>query len=131
MRYNDRKLSRIISESVKKVLNERILGPGERFTPYTEKDRRENFAPYDPNVRIDRSMEERNPSYAKELKAAQERAAAKKMSISDIKPELTQVIGLVDRILQIPSVQNNEKISGYIKQALDLLNKAKTDIDPT
>lgn len=73
IKLNKQQLCNLISESVKRALIERILGPGERFTPYTEKDREENFSGL-----FYGTPEERNPSYAQAKKEAQERLRKKK-----------------------------------------------------
>ena len=67
--------------SVKPFLGEDPPAPmrpsRDEITPYTEKDREENFRPffgYDP-----RTAEERNPSYAKALRDAEERMRQRKL----------------------------------------------------
>lgn len=53
---------------MKKRVNEKIV---KQFTPYTEKDREENFIPFTDKDK--RTPEERNPAYAAAKKAAAER----------------------------------------------------------
>ena len=65
----------IVKECVRKALKETVLGPNDKFTPYSKKDREENFAPY--NGKASKDMCKRNPSYAAALKAAEERRKAK------------------------------------------------------
>lgn len=79
IQIRESELKGLIRECVLKAMNETILGPGEKFKPFTQAEKKRNFAPYDPEQQDQLpSMEKRNPSYAKALKAAQERMAAKK-----------------------------------------------------
>ena len=75
IKINEQQLRRIIRETLNnKEIKEAIVS---HFTPYTEKDREENFRPffgYDP-----RTAEERNPSYAKALRDAEERMKQRKL----------------------------------------------------
>ena len=66
----------IVKECITKALSETVLGNGDRFTPFSEKDREENFAPY--NGKVSTNMFKRNSSYKTALMAAKERMAKKK-----------------------------------------------------
>lgn len=61
-----------IAEIVKEVIDEALVS---QFTPYTADDRERNFKAV--RGEYDRSLEDRNPSYAKALRAAQERMKKK------------------------------------------------------
>lgn len=61
-----------ISEIIKEVIDESLVS---QFTPYTADEREKNFKAL--RGEYDRSLEDRNPSYAKALRAAQERMRKK------------------------------------------------------
>ena len=75
IKVNDAILRNIVSECIRKCLKERVLGPNDSFTPYTAKDREENFPPFYGGGNPD--PKKRNPSYAKALAAAEERRRQK------------------------------------------------------
>ena len=81
VRLTEQDLHKVINESVRRIIKERILGQGESFTPYTEKDREENFSSFHGGDK--RTPEERNPSYAKALRDAEERRRQKKTSMEE------------------------------------------------
>jgi len=54
-------LKNMVKESVIREINEHILGPGERFTPYSPEERERNFAPIMGKDR--RNLYQKNPSY--------------------------------------------------------------------
>lgn len=57
-----------INEIIKRVIDEAVVS---QFTPYTEDEKERNFKAL--RGEFGRSLEDRNPAYAKALKAAQER----------------------------------------------------------
>ena len=70
---NEERLRSIIREALNGIMETMVT----YFTPYSEEDRKRNFSPFfggDP-----RSPEERNPSYAKAKRDAEERMRKRKM----------------------------------------------------
>ena len=70
---NEEHLRSIIREALNGIMETMV----NYFTPYSEEDRKRNFSPFfggDP-----RSPEERNPSYAKAKRDAEERMRKRKM----------------------------------------------------
>ena len=70
---NEERLHSIIREALNGIMETMV----NYFTPYSEEDRKRNFSPFfggDP-----RSPEERNPSYAKAKRDAEERMRKRKM----------------------------------------------------
>lgn len=70
---NEEHLRSIIREALNGIMETMVT----YFTPYSEEDRKRNFSPFfggDP-----RSPEERNPSYAKAKRDAEERMRKRKM----------------------------------------------------
>ena len=70
---NEERLHSIIREALNSIMETMV----NYFTPYSEEDRKRNFSPFfggDP-----RSPEERNPSYAKAKRDAEERMRKRKM----------------------------------------------------
>ena len=57
-----------INEIIQSVIDETVVS---QFTPYTEDEKERNFKAL--RGEFKRSLEDRNPAYAKALKAAQER----------------------------------------------------------
>ena len=73
---NEERLRSIIREALNGIMETMVT----YFTPYSEEDRKRNFSPFfggDP-----RSPEERNPSYAKAKRDAEERMRKRKMENS-------------------------------------------------
>lgn len=68
IRITEADLHRMVSEAVRKVMNEKVV---DKFTPYTPEEREQNFIPF--TSKDKRSSFERNPSYERALRAAQER----------------------------------------------------------
>lgn len=71
----------INEESLRSIIRETLNGIMEtmvnKFTPYSEEDRKRNFSPFFGGD--NRSPEERNPSYAKAKRDAEERMRKRKM----------------------------------------------------
>lgn len=71
----------INEESLRSIIRETPNGIMEtmvnKFTPYSEEDRKRNFSPFFGGD--NRSPEERNPSYAKAKRDAEERMRKRKM----------------------------------------------------
>ncbi len=57
-----------INEIIHRVIDEAVVS---KFTPYTEDEKERNFKAL--RGEFNRSLEDRNPAYAKALRAAQER----------------------------------------------------------
>ena len=57
-----------INEIIKRVIDETVVS---QFTPYTEDEKERNFKAL--RGEFNRSLEDRNPSYMKAVRAAQER----------------------------------------------------------
>ncbi len=57
-----------INEIIKRVIDEAVVS---QFTPYTEDEKERNFKAL--RGEFNRSLEDRNPSYMKAVRAAQER----------------------------------------------------------
>ena len=72
IRLTEQDLHKIIKETVQQIMSERVLGQGETFTPYEKGEGQRMW-----NAAQERTPEERNPSYARALKAAQERKMRK------------------------------------------------------
>lgn len=70
---NEERLRSIIRETLNGIM-ETIVN---KFTPYSEEDRKRNFSPFFGGD--NRSPEERNPSYAKAKRDAEERMRKRKM----------------------------------------------------
>lgn len=62
----------VLDRIVENAVHEAIV---QHFTPYSKEDRERNFIPF--TDKDTRTPEERNPSYAKALKAAEERRKKK------------------------------------------------------
>ena len=62
-----------LRKMIREALEEAMV---KQFTPYSEEDRKRNFSPFFGGDT--RSMEERNPSYAKAKRDAEERMRQKK-----------------------------------------------------
>ena len=73
VRINEERLRSIIRETLNGIM-ETIVN---KFTPYSEEDRKRNFSPFFGGD--NRSPEERNPSYAKAKRDAEERMRKRKM----------------------------------------------------
>ena len=70
---NEERLRSIIRETLNGIMETMV----NKFTPYSEEDRKRNFSPF---FGVDnRSPEERNPSYAKAKRDAEERMRKRKM----------------------------------------------------
>lgn len=71
----------IDEERLRSIIRETLDGIMEtmvnKFTPYSEEDRKRNFSPFFGGD--NRSPEERNPSYAKAKRDAEERMRKRKM----------------------------------------------------
>lgn len=71
----------INEEGLRSIIRETLNGIMEtmvnKFTPYSEEDRKRNFSPFFGGD--NRSPEERNPSYAKAKRDAEERMRKRKM----------------------------------------------------
>ena len=70
---NEERLSSIIRETLNGIMETMV----NKFTPYSEEDRKRNFSPFFGGD--NRSPEERNPSYAKAKRDAEERMRKRKM----------------------------------------------------
>ncbi len=70
---NEERLRSIIRETLNGIMETMV----NKFTPYSEEDRRRNFSPFFGGD--NRSPEERNPSYAKAKRDAEERMRKRKM----------------------------------------------------
>lgn len=70
---NEERLRSIIRETLNGIMETMV----NKFTPYSEEDRKRNFSPFFGGD--NRSPEERNPSYAKAKKDAEERMRKRKM----------------------------------------------------
>ena len=70
---NEERLRSIIRETLNGIMETM----GNKFTPYSEEDRKRNFSPFFGGD--NRSPEERNPSYAKAKRDAEERMRKRKM----------------------------------------------------
>lgn len=57
-----------INEIIQRIINETVVS---KFTPYTEDEKERNFKAL--RGEFNRSLEDRNPSYMKAVRAAQER----------------------------------------------------------
>lgn len=62
-----------INEIIQSVIDETVVS---QFTPYTEDEKERNFKAL--RGEFNRSLEDRNPSYMKAVRAAQERMRNKK-----------------------------------------------------
>lgn len=71
-RITENDLHQIIKKTVCQMINEQVLDQDENFTPYKEGDGEKMR-----KASLKRSVEDRNPAYAKALKAAQERKSKK------------------------------------------------------
>lgn len=69
-------------ENLRKIIRETLNGLSEKivkqFTPYTEKERERNFSPF--TNKDKRTPYERNPSYEKAVRDAEERMRMRKLS---------------------------------------------------
>lgn len=65
-----------INEIIQSVIDETVVS---QFTPYTEDEKERNFKAL--RGEFNRSLEDRNPSYMKAVRAAQERMRNKKQKI--------------------------------------------------
>lgn len=76
MKYKikESQLLNIVSEEYDKLVKEGIV---DKFTPYTPEEREQNFIPF--TSKDTRTPFERNPSYERALKAAQERKRQKEL----------------------------------------------------
>ncbi len=70
---NEEHLRSIIRETLNGIMETMV----NKFTPYSEEDRKRNFSPFFGGD--NRSPEERNPSYAKAKRDAEERMRKRKM----------------------------------------------------
>ena len=70
---NEERLRSIIRETLNGIMETMV----NKFTPYSEEDRKRNFSPFFGGA--NRSPEERNPSYAKAKRDAEERMRKRKM----------------------------------------------------
>lgn len=70
---NEERLRSIIRETLSGIMETMV----NKFTPYSEEDRKRNFSPFFGGD--NRSPEERNPSYAKAKRDAEERMRKRKM----------------------------------------------------
>ena len=70
---NEERLRSIIRETLNCIMETMV----NKFTPYSEEDRKRNFSPFFGGD--NRSPEERNPSYAKAKRDAEERMRKRKM----------------------------------------------------
>lgn len=70
---NEERLRSIIRETLNGIMETLV----NKFTPYSEEDRKRNFSPFFGGD--NRSPEERNPSYAKAKRDAEERMRKRKM----------------------------------------------------
>ena len=70
---NEERLRSIIRETLTGIMETMV----NKFTPYSEEDRKRNFSPFFGGD--NRSPEERNPSYAKAKIDAEERMRKRKM----------------------------------------------------
>ena len=70
---NEERLRSIIRETLNGIMETMV----NKFTPYSEEDRKRNFSPFFGGD--NRSPEERNPSYAKAKRDAEERMRKRKM----------------------------------------------------
>lgn len=70
---NEERLRSIIRETLNGIMETMV----NKFTPYSEEDRKRNFSPFFSGD--NRSPEERNPSYAKAKRDAEERMRKRKM----------------------------------------------------
>ena len=70
---NEERLRSIIRETLNGIMETMV----NKFTPYSEEDRKRNFSPFFGGDK--RSPEERNPSYAKAKRDAEERMRKRKM----------------------------------------------------
>ena len=73
---NEERLRSIIRETLNGIMETMV----NKFTPYSEEDRKRNFSPFFGGD--NRSPEERNPSYAKAKRDAEERMRKRKMENS-------------------------------------------------
>lgn len=73
VRINEERLRSIIRETLNGIMETMV----NKFTPYSEEDRKRNFSPFFGGD--NRSPEERNPSYAKAKRDAEERMRKRKM----------------------------------------------------
>ena len=73
VRINEERLRSIIRETQNGIMETMV----NKFTPYSEEDRKRNFSPFFGGD--NRSPEERNPSYAKAKRDAEERMRKRKM----------------------------------------------------
>lgn len=71
---NEEVLRKIVREALNR-LSEKIV---KQFTPYTENDRERNFIPF--TNKDKRTPYERNPSYEKAVRDAEERMRMRKLS---------------------------------------------------
>ena len=70
---NEERLRSIIRETLNGIMETMV----NKFTPYSEEDRKRNFSPFFGGD--NRSPEERNPSYAKAKRDAEERMRKRKL----------------------------------------------------
>lgn len=70
---NEERLRSIIRETLNGIMETMV----NKFTPYSEEDRKRNFSPFFGGD--NRSPEERNPSYVKAKRDAEERMRKRKM----------------------------------------------------
>ena len=70
---NEERLRSIIRDTLNGIMETMV----NKFTPYSEEDRKRNFSPFFGGD--NRSPEERNPSYAKAKRDAEERMRKRKM----------------------------------------------------
>lgn len=70
---NEERLRSIIRETLNGIMETMV----NKFTPYSEEDRKRNFSPFFGGD--NRSPEERNPSYAKAKRDAEERMRKRKV----------------------------------------------------
>ena len=70
---NEERLRSIIRETLNGIMETMV----NKFTPYSEEDRKRNFSPFFGGD--NRSPEEKNPSYAKAKRDAEERMRKRKM----------------------------------------------------
>ena len=118
-KLNKKQIREAFEKTIKEILMERILGQGESFTDYTPEEKERNFEYL--RTGNGRTPEERNPSYAAALKAAQERMAKKKAGLTEKRKD-----GMPDKandaiLRQVSSIEEENKSGIHI----DPKNKGK------
>ena len=118
-------------------LKEDLLGEGrevDRFTPYTPEEKARNFEYL--RTGFGRSPEERNPSYAKALKAAEERRRQKQMrqnnesiAESELRQAISEVLSEWKKSINEDGYSYNgiEQQAQYRKMGEDLMSQQNRD----